>query len=227
MRQDLDQIERFYEILAELTQLIGGPRRVSELHRDRNFPARGVYFYYEEGEMRPRSRTLRRVVRIGTHGLKANSISTLYGRLCQHRGTKAGTGNHRGSIFRHHVGIALINQIKVDCPTWRKQQVSPEERSAERFLEEKVSRYIGSMEVAWLAVPDEPGPRSLRGYIERNAIGLLSGNEPASASWLGNYTNNESIRRSYLWNVSHVDYKPEPEFLEVFSKSVARPAMMA
>ena len=42
-----------------------------------------------------------RVVRIGTHGLKNGSRSTLWGRLSQHRGSsRSGLGNHRGSSFR-------------------------------------------------------------------------------------------------------------------------------
>ncbi len=220
--QDCNEIEIFYEMLDELLRRINGPRRVSELRRDSSFPTRGVYFYYEDGQMRPGSPTLRRVVRIGTHGLKKNSKSTLYERLCRHRGTKAGGGNHRGSIFRHHVGIALINKFNIDCPTWIKKKPTPEERLAERPLEEKVSQYIGNMQVAWLSIPDKPSRLSLRGYIERNAIGLLSGKEPATRTWMGNQTRNPEIQRSYLWNVKLIDHELEPDFLEVFRNQLRR-----
>ena len=58
-----------------------------------------------------------RVVRVGTHALKAGSKSTLWGRLSQHRGTaRAGGGNHRGSIFRLLVGIALARRSGIPLP---------------------------------------------------------------------------------------------------------------
>lgn len=67
------------------------------------------------------------------------------------------------------------------------------------------------MPFLWLAIEDEASPDSLRGYIERNAIALLSnfGKEPRldppSAKWLGNFCKNERVRRSGLWNDRHVD----------------------
>jgi hypothetical protein len=44
----------------------------------------------------------------------------------------------------------------------------------ERSLEALVSEYIGSMPVLWLKVDDQPGPNSTRGFVERNAIAMLS-----------------------------------------------------
>jgi hypothetical protein len=63
-------------------------------------------------------------------------------------------------------------------------------RTAEAVLEERVSRVIGAMHFAWLAIDDDPGPTSMRGYIERNAIALLSNYgktaiDPPSLGWLG------------------------------------------
>ena len=65
------------------------------------------------------------------------------------------------------------------------------------------------MTVLWLAVPDEPGPQSLRATIERNSIALLSNerrpHDPPSDGWLGRYSLKPEIRQSGLWNVNHVD----------------------
>jgi len=61
-----------------------------------------------------------RVVRVGTHGLKTGSTSTLWGRVHQHRDTREGGGNHRGSVFRLHVGQALaahLDDARVTPPT--------------------------------------------------------------------------------------------------------------
>lgn len=41
-------------------------------------------------------------------------------------------------------------------------------------MEVQVSRRIGAMPFLTLPIDDPPGPDSLRGYIERNAVGLLS-----------------------------------------------------
>ena len=86
-----------------------------------------VCFFYEAGEERSGSGVALRVVRIGTHGLTVGSRSTLWGRLSQHRGTSRGTGNHRGSIFRLLVGIALARQKT--APTCRPRGVSAQTRA--------------------------------------------------------------------------------------------------
>lgn len=74
------------------------------------------------------------------------------------------------------------------------------------------------MRVLWLDVDDEPNPQSKRGFIERNAIGLLSGSEPASDTWLGKHTGNPRITN--LWNVNHVQHRIEDGFLDEFSDLV-------
>jgi hypothetical protein len=68
-----------------------------------------------------------------------------------------------------------------------------------------VSAYLGRLPFLWLSIEDEPGPRSLRGLIERNVIALASGiHEPAidppSPSWLGLYSGRDKVRRSGLLN---------------------------
>ena len=80
-----------------------------------DWPQRGLYFFCEAGEERSGTGTGMRVVRVGTHGLKAGSRNTLWGRLSQHRGTSRGSGNHRGSIFRLLLGIALARREASVC----------------------------------------------------------------------------------------------------------------
>lgn len=207
-----ESIDIFYSLLEELKQRPEGLRRLKELEKS-FVPSRGIYFFFEDGETR-RNRT-KRVVRVGTHGLKDGSKSTLYGRLVQHRGTSSGKGNHRGSVFRLHVGKALINKGMFTCPTWAKGASANRDTVAnEEALEKAVSDYIGNMEIVFLNIPDEPGPNSLRGYVERNAIGLLAYREQSSASWLGLSTQNPAIVKSFLWNVNHIDYTPEEDFLK-------------
>jgi hypothetical protein len=176
----------------------------------------------EDGEVRSDSGTGPRIVRVGTHALTPGSRTTLWQRLSNHRGSsRSGGGNHRGSIFRLIVGTALINRDGHGCPTWddRRSSAPAEIRAGELALEREVSKTIGAMRFLWLGIDDEPGDQSERGYIERNAIALLSnyGKEPldpASPTWLGHSCNRRRVRGSHLWNNNHVDEDCNPSFLD-------------
>ena len=193
-----------------------------------DWPKRGVYFFFEPGEVRTTSGEGLRVTRVGTHALKSGSSSTLWQRLRQHRGTlrgsRPGGGNHRGSVFRLHVGKALIN--RGDWPDhiaahWgNDSSASTKIRDAEYPLEKAVSDYIRKMPFLWLDILDEPGPESLRGFIEQNAIALLSNFgarkksvDPPNKKWLGNWAASKAIRSSGLWNVNHVNEKYDPKVI--------------
>src|SRR2546423_10313456 len=98
--------------------------------------------------------------------------------------------------------------------------------AAENALECKVTKVICAMPFLWIAVDDEPGAESLRGYIERNAIVLLSNFEkepldPPSGGWLGHYCNRELVRKSGLWNQNHVDKTYDQAFLGRFDRLVS------
>ena len=72
---------------------------------------------------------------------------------------------------------------------------------SKRDLEAAVSEYLGRTTVICLPLEDEPGRGSLRGYIERNAIAILSNFErlpidPPSANWLGHCCPRARIRLS-------------------------------
>ncbi len=172
----IEHLQRFYNCLEKLEKNIGGFRTLSTCSGRMAWPERGVYFFMEPGEIRSDSGQGLRIVRVGTHALKPGAESTLWRRLAQHRGTTAGRGNHRTSIFRWIVGNALLSQQALVCPSWDDARVQPGEpdEASESDVEQTVSSVIGRMPFLWLAVPDEPGPDSLRGYIERNAIALLS-----------------------------------------------------
>jgi hypothetical protein len=174
-----------------------------------NWPKRGVYLFTEDGETRTHTGTGPRIVRVGTHALKTGSGTRLWTRLSQHRGhARSGGGNHRGSIFRLLVGTALIAKHGCDFPTWddRTSSAPAVVRARELALERDVSRRICAMRFLCLRVDDEPGPESERGYIERNAIALLSnfGKEPIdppSTGWLGHHCTRLRVRPSRRWDV--------------------------
>jgi hypothetical protein len=223
----LQHIIRFYTILDELEQKAGGKRLLANCHGRMNWPKRGVYFFFEEGEVRSTSGEGLRVVRVGTHALKKGAKATFWNRLRQHKGIeKSGAGNHRGSVFRKHVGTALIKRDDWTGPPavkWGQGSKAPKSvRQAEKPIERAVSTYIRAMPFLWVKVKDDPGPDSDRGVIERNAIALLSNYnanpdsiDTPSPGWLGRYSKSEEIQLSGMWNVNHVSESYDPEILDL------------
>lgn len=205
------QIDELYQRLDAVAERTGR-RRLSECSGRDPWPQSGVYFFFEPGEVRS-GEDRSRVVRVGTHALTATSNTKLWTRLRAHRGSTGGRnpggGNHRGSIFRLHVGTALINRDECweqEAATWgHGSSASRDVRDSEVELERAVSAHIGAMEVVVVAVDD----REARGQLERDAIALLSNHsrdqiDPASPDWLGRHADRDDVRQSGLWNVNHV-----------------------
>ena len=206
-------LDRMYVTLEEVVE---PPARLAEMSR-RPCPERaGVYCFFEQGEVRRDGRP--RVVRVGESG---NLRSRL---LRQHL-----TGTHRddcfdrhglrSSVFRHHVGLALIRRhglsllghtTEETAGKWASLKTSEpsneSERNFERDVEDQVTQTISAMSVAWRVVNSD---RSDRQWLEENLIRLFSnyrgGADPASTGWLGSFHRDERIRQSGLWNVKHVE----------------------
>jgi hypothetical protein len=228
----LDDLIEFYCLLGSIEVRCGGKRRLSECHGRMDWPRRGVYFFFEEGEQRSDSGTGPRVVRVGTHALKTASRTTLWNRLSQHRGNANGEGgNHRGSIFRLLVGNAIRTRDALGgLESWgvggapgvaatRLGITRETVKECEAGLERIVCEVIGHMSFLWLAIDDAPGRESLRGYVERNAIALLSNHEKCpldrpSGTWLGHNCDRTRVQQSGLWNNNHVDEAYDPGFLK-------------
>ncbi len=218
----LEHLRRFYGLLDMLERNVGGARSLGDCSGSMSWPMRGVYFFREPGESRTTSGKGPRIVRVGTHALKAGSRTRLWDRLKQHRGTvRSGWGNHRGSIFRLIVGTALVERDGFERRTWDTCSggVPRNIRECELELEQAVSNVIGAMPFLWLAIEDAAGPGSLRGYIERNSIALLSNHgkeaiDPPSSAWLGRHCTRERVRAAGLWNSNHVDEPYDSAFID-------------
>lgn len=106
----------FYKLLRDLYVGQDGGRILGSSSGRMAWPKRGVYFFLEPQEfLRTRrfSPLLQRVVRIGTHAVSKGSKTTLWDQLSTHRGGISGTGSHRSSIFRLHVGAALALRTRL------------------------------------------------------------------------------------------------------------------
>ena len=224
----LSHIDRLYALLARVAALNNGSgRKLSQQTAASVRHKRGIYFFFEDGEMRMTAPFQHRVVRIGTHAVSEGSKATLWNRLRTHRGGSDGLGNHRGSIFRLHVGESLIRRggLEPIFPTWGKGRAeSADIRSAEEEIELAASEHIGDMEVAWLEVPDASSADSDRSYLERNFIALLAGPtgplDLPSGGWLGRWSTRDAITSSGLWNVNHVYETFDMTSLDVFEQHI-------
>ena len=223
-----ENLIRFYSLLDRLEKSIGGARTLAACSGRMDWPKRGVYFFRESGEIRTNTGDGPRIVRVGTHALKTGSGTKLWTRLSQHKGqNNSGGGNHRGSIFRLIVGAALISRDSLDFPTWGEGNTAKGDvRNGEFSLECRVSQVVGNMPFLWLTIQDEASPESVRGYIERNSIALLSNYQqrpldPTSQGWLGLHCDRERVRNSGLWNSNHVDERYDPAFLNELDRLIS------
>jgi len=226
-----NHLRRFYLLLDELEKLIDGAKTLAGCSGRMDWPRRGIYFFREIGEERGDTGTGPRIVRVGTHALSEGSGTKLWGRLAQHKGIeKTGGGNHRGSIFRLIVGTALMQRHGYKSLSWGSGSTARAAiRKKEEQIEAEVSKVIRSMPFLWLAIDDDAGLGSLRGYIERNAIALLSNFDKTpldapSAGWLGRHCNREKVRKSGLWNQNHVDEEYDPYFLDKMKTLISKMA---
>lgn len=232
-----DDLDRFYGLLDDLEQRVGGTRKLKNCTGYMDWPDRGVYFFLEPGETRGLADQLR-VTRVGTHAVSEGSSTSLWDRLKQHYGTGSGSSDHphgdahRGSVYRKRVGEAMIEKhdLHDDYPNWDKRWSSIEHdwsevRDEEYILERRVSTYIREQPFLWVNLDDEPSADSDRVYLERNAIALLSNFEkqpidPRGDGWLGRYSQSQEIRESGLWNVNHVGERYDSGLLDLLENAV-------
>lgn len=217
-----DTVE-LYNQIYQLAEQTGGIRVFKDCTGKMYWPKRGVYFFVDFNERSLVSNNFPRIVRVGTHAVSSGSKTTLWHRLKTHKGTNEGGGNHRGSIFRLHVGNAIIKREKIECDTWGKgQNASKEIREKERVVEQLVSEYLGQLGVIVLDVDDLPSATSARAYVEKNAIALLSSNNSSfnfsTCDWLGGYSPRNEIKSSCLWNINYINSEYDSNFLKVFFK---------
>ena len=227
IRQRRRAIARSYQMFSQLADRMGF-HKLRELLAE-ELPRQGVYFFFDDNEPTTFSTSIPRLVRIGTHGVSAGSVATLRNRLRTHLGTRAGAGNHRASVFRLHVGRAIIqrDQLEQDFPSWGKGQSAPKEiTEREAPLEAKVSKYIGNLRVLFVPVLDTAGTGSMRATIERQFISMFTENlcaiEDTSSTWLGRFSDKPSIRDSGLWNIRDVGSEYDPKFIPLLDGLVKR-----
>ena len=224
-------LDRLYELFDRLEAKVGGKRRLEDCTGHVDWPERGVYFVFANGETRDGTDQLR-LTRVGTHAVSTGSGTSLWSRLRTHRGANGGSyeggGNHRGSVFRKHVGRAMIERDDLgdEYPRWGEGSTADRERRlAELDHERRVSEFVRDLPFLWVDIDDEPGPESDRASVERNAIALVSNYEKAavdarSDGWLGRQSPRDEVAASGLWNIDHVGERYDSAFLDRLADAV-------
>lgn len=221
-------LDKFYNLLDDLEKKIGGRRRLGDCDGRMAWPTRGVYFFFEPGEMRTVKPSASRVVRVGANAVgKTETASPLWERIKKHRGVKTRRGgDHRSSVFRCLVGEAIGRHTKTLPESWGEKLPIPQEMWELEYPHEiRVSEYLADMTLLFVCVPGPSGPNNIRKIIESNAIALLSGyRKPSpdkpSSGWLGRHSRREEVKHSGLWNNEHVNKKYNPAFLEDLEKFI-------
>ena len=221
MKNRKENLEKFYELLNEVIKKF--PKRTLASISRESLPEKGVYFFFEPGEIRQDGNS-ERVVRVGTHAVRTNSEAILFERLKLHKGSQDLSGNHRASVFRKLIGYSIIQKENMNFPNWGKQSgVGEQIRTSEKPLEKKVSEYIITLPFTVLEVPGPSSRNNDRAFIEKNTIALLSNFnreriDCCSKNWLGRYSP-KKICCSGLWNSQYVsNQKIEENFLDTFRK---------
>lgn len=190
-------------ITKEVYKLFLGLLRHNHLTRKNALPLNGIYIFYEKGETCPLGGIeTDRIVRIGTH----KSDGRFAGRIRQHYGqVNSLRGNKNSSVFRKHVGSALI--IRNDPKDIRLKDWITQDGPTYMEIEEQVSRELRNN---FTFVCFSVDTREERLDIESGLIALLAQlplGQP-SDNWLGKYATSPDISRSGLWNTQHIGSTP-------------------
>lgn len=160
-------------------------------------PANDVYIFFEAGEtIETADGIVDLIVRVGTH----RADGRFPGRIPNHA-----RGNRRGSVFRRHVGGALLSRTTPNDPLlipW----LDPAVRNVPD-VEQFVSRTMRDR-LSFVAIRvDDASERLL---LERRLIALLAQHPlgAPSSSWLGHHAVNPLIGQPGLWNTQGVSATP-------------------
>ncbi len=230
-----EHLAAFYETLSRLEQRLGGRRTLMDADDNRPWPVRGVYFFFESGELRSASGIGDRVVRVASRSTPPAAPLHRWGGLLSDRGGAFGKGNHRSAIFRRLVGEALLRRSNRALSSWgvggslrEAAQRLPIDlasaAAAEAALEIEVSTHIRQMPFIWMETPDAPSPDGRRDYFVRHAVALLSNSpsrsDPPSPTWLGLSSSHHRVSTSGLWNNNHVQKAYDPRLLDAMGMAV-------
>jgi|GEM_PF-978357 len=193
----------YQEVTKSLYKILSGLPRFSHEVQSSSLPPNGVYFFFEKGEtLEIDGQQYDRIVRVGTHVKDGN----FPGRIRQHYGNRNSlSGNKNGSVFRKHLGGALMRKRDPNDPRLNSWLLHMGESDSE--VEEWVSRCLrNNFSFSCIRVDDAEE----RLALESGLIALLAQHPLArmSNNWLGLFAESPVIRSTGIWNTQKVDSVP-------------------
>jgi hypothetical protein len=185
-------------------------------------PNDGIYFFYEQGECSGHISAKPRIVRVGTH-----RNGNFRSRIAEHfllderkmAFTEDQSRPHDRSIFRCHIGRALLNKAHDPyLSVWSMNFTKRETRDTKRHLRD-ISKEVAIEEVTgilrqkfsfrFIEIADQMQRMGKQG-LEGALIGTLASCPQCtpSDSWLGRGSPTVQIRESGLWLVQHLRDDP-------------------
>lgn len=199
-------------------------------------PENGIYFLYEEGESCSHQTAKQRIVRVGTH-----RDGNFRSRLAEHfllnerkmAFTRDQPAPHERSIFRKHIGRALLNKAQDPyISVWDIDFTKRKTRDANRHLrdigkeaaiEREVTQILReNFSFRFVEMADQIQRMGHQG-LERPLIGTLASCPLCgpSSGWLGRYSPNVQIRESGLWLIQHLKAAPlSPPQMELITTAI-------
>lgn len=185
----------------------------------KQLPENGIYFFYENGEIWGHGGDKLGIVRIGTH--RDGNFRNRIGEHFLLDESKMNFNKNKPkpsdrSIFRKHIGRALLNKKKDDyLKIWNIDFTERAKRrsfgykrniSKERLVESRITRRFRSRLFFRFIIIDSQNRRMGSTGLEKSLIGTLASCELCGPSkdWLGNYSPTRQVKESGLWLVQHL-----------------------
>jgi len=186
-------------------------------------PGNAVYFFYEKGECCGHPGAKPRIVRVGTH-----RDGNFRSRIAEHfllderkmAFTRDQPAPHERSIFRKHIGRALLNKTGDPyLPVWELDFTTRKAREAYRHLrdiskEAAIEREVTQLlrhrfSFRFIEIADQMQRMGNQG-LEPALIGTLASCPQCGPSvrWLGRYSPKVPIRETGLWLIHHLKSAP-------------------
>jgi hypothetical protein len=206
-------------------------------------PNNAIYFFYENGEFCGHQAAKLRIVRVGTHRDRNFRSRIAEHFLLDERKmvfTHDQTAPNDRSIFRNHIGRALLNRVRDPyLSMWRINFTERKTRdikghlrdiSKEVAIEKEVTQILRQQfSFRYVEIADEMQRMGNQG-LERALIGTLASCPQCKPSdgWLGRYSPDAPIRKSGMWLIHHLRAAPlSSAQMDLITAAIVRSATQA
>jgi hypothetical protein len=187
-------------VIRPLIEILNKGKTFTLKEVDRIHSKNGIYILFEKGEKTKDG--MNRVVRVGINEKQDRFLN----RINDHF-----TGNHRGSVFRKHIGRAILTKTNRGSylPIWNltNKQVALKRDTInwakENEIEKEVSAFIEEYFTFSIVQINKEVQRMDLEVKLISSLAFEAFNLP-SKNWLGHFHPDLKIQQSGLWNIQHL-----------------------